>query len=437
MALKPLMAGMSQDTSGGSSSGTAPSGGSAGTALIKNSGADYDYSWSDLVLAHLSGLGSNVATFLATPSSANFAAAVTGETGTGGVVFSDSPLLTTLLTIDRNTIGTTTANGFVLENTTAAANGAQQNSPALAIIGTGWATGAGASSPCQARFEAVPTQGSSAPTFKLFLRTKIGASSELSNFKFGGDGVAEFSANVASSSSTTGTVIITGGLGVSAASNFGSTLGITGAVSSSSNFTAGTTNGFIGQGSSSLYVNGTAGLWIFDTSGFAGNAALLCLGTATNSSPCIGRELINSIRLQSAARTDTWNDISTANSGTAANRYCLGINAPTFTSTGTSVTDTVGSTFYIGGAPTASTNTTIGGTPWALNVNAGSSNFGGPAVLPRYTVAGLPSTAATGKTQGALVCITDALAPTFGATLVGGGAIVCLGLYDNTNWTAR
>ncbi len=42
----------------------------------------------------ITGLGTGVATFLATPSSTNFAAAVTGETGTANVVFSDSPALT-------------------------------------------------------------------------------------------------------------------------------------------------------------------------------------------------------------------------------------------------------------------------------------------------------------------------------------------------------
>jgi hypothetical protein len=40
-------------------------------------------------------LGTNVATFLETPSSANLAAAVTGETGTGALVFGTSPSLTT------------------------------------------------------------------------------------------------------------------------------------------------------------------------------------------------------------------------------------------------------------------------------------------------------------------------------------------------------
>lgn len=40
-------------------------------------------------------LGSGVATFLATPSSANLAAAVTDETGSGALVFGTSPTLTT------------------------------------------------------------------------------------------------------------------------------------------------------------------------------------------------------------------------------------------------------------------------------------------------------------------------------------------------------
>ena len=43
----------------------------------------------------VSGLGANVATFLATPTSANLAAAVTDETGTGSLVFANSPTITT------------------------------------------------------------------------------------------------------------------------------------------------------------------------------------------------------------------------------------------------------------------------------------------------------------------------------------------------------
>lgn len=43
----------------------------------------------------VSGLGANVAAFLAAPSSANLAAALTDETGTGAAVFAASPTLTT------------------------------------------------------------------------------------------------------------------------------------------------------------------------------------------------------------------------------------------------------------------------------------------------------------------------------------------------------
>jgi len=43
----------------------------------------------------VTGLGTGVATFLATPSSANLASAVTGETGSGALVFATSPSLTT------------------------------------------------------------------------------------------------------------------------------------------------------------------------------------------------------------------------------------------------------------------------------------------------------------------------------------------------------
>lgn len=44
----------------------------------------------------VSGMGANVATFLVTPSSANLAAAVTGETGSGALVFGTSPSITGL-----------------------------------------------------------------------------------------------------------------------------------------------------------------------------------------------------------------------------------------------------------------------------------------------------------------------------------------------------
>ena len=64
----------------------------------------------------VSGLGTGVATFLATPSSANLAAAVTGEAGSGALVFDTSPTITSPAITTSLTTGSTT---FSLVNTTA------------------------------------------------------------------------------------------------------------------------------------------------------------------------------------------------------------------------------------------------------------------------------------------------------------------------------
>lgn len=61
----------------------------------------------------VSGLGSNVATFLATPSSSNLATAVTDETGSGALVFATSPTLVTpvLGTPSSGTLSSCTVDG--------------------------------------------------------------------------------------------------------------------------------------------------------------------------------------------------------------------------------------------------------------------------------------------------------------------------------------
>ncbi len=64
----------------------------------------------------VSGLGAGVATFLATPSSANLAAAVTDETGTGSLVFSNSPTFNDDITLG---VASTTRGELILANTTA------------------------------------------------------------------------------------------------------------------------------------------------------------------------------------------------------------------------------------------------------------------------------------------------------------------------------
>ena len=65
----------------------------------------------------ISGLAANVATFLATSSSANLAAAVTDETGSGSLVFATSPVLVT------PTLGAASATSLTLTNDLAVADG--------------------------------------------------------------------------------------------------------------------------------------------------------------------------------------------------------------------------------------------------------------------------------------------------------------------------
>src|SRR3970282_895410 len=62
----------------------------------------------------VSGLGTGVATFLGTPSSANLISAVTNETGTGALVFADTPTLLTPLLGTPTSVTLTNGTGLPL-----------------------------------------------------------------------------------------------------------------------------------------------------------------------------------------------------------------------------------------------------------------------------------------------------------------------------------
>lgn len=91
----------------------------------------------------INSLGTGVATFLGTPSSANLLAAVTDETGTGSLVFSASPALTGTPTVPTASPGTNTtqaASTAFVGNAVSTATGAlgtmsTQNANAVAITG--------------------------------------------------------------------------------------------------------------------------------------------------------------------------------------------------------------------------------------------------------------------------------------------------------------
>lgn len=83
-----------------------------------------------------------------------------------------------------------------------------------------------------------------------------------------------------------------------------------------------------------------------------------------------------------------------------------------------------------GGVAGSTTNITIGSTLGTSTITMnGKTVFTNTARLQGYTVATLPA-----GTQGDMAYVTDALAPTFLATIVGGGAVVTPVFHNGTNW---
>lgn len=91
--------------------------------FVKQASAGAAFTVSAPTVAEIAGFGANVTTFLGTPSSANLAAAVTDETGSGPLVFSTSPAITT-----PNIVGTATNN-----NAAAGSVGESQSAGATAV----------------------------------------------------------------------------------------------------------------------------------------------------------------------------------------------------------------------------------------------------------------------------------------------------------------
>ena len=79
----PLTGNVTGNVSGSAGSATGNAANVTGTVAVANGGTG------------VTSLGSNVVTFLGTPSSANLRSALTDETGTGGAVFATSPTLVT------------------------------------------------------------------------------------------------------------------------------------------------------------------------------------------------------------------------------------------------------------------------------------------------------------------------------------------------------
>lgn len=121
-------------------------------------------------------------------------AGVYGEysiTGTGNVVLSTSPTITTpaittSATITRDAIGTASSTGFELTNTTAAAAGAQQFSPCAILTSQGWKTNAtAASQSTNWCIQNQAVQGSANPTTDLVFSSQINGGGYTKRFAMG------------------------------------------------------------------------------------------------------------------------------------------------------------------------------------------------------------------------------------------------------------
>lgn len=173
-------------------------------------------------------------------------------------------------------IGTTSTDGIVLQNTTAAAAGAQQYSPRLRFTGQGWKTNAtAASQTVDFAIETQPVQGSANPTGNLAIQAQVNgggyttrllvaSSSNLLQIGVSGDGTLGVSAG--------GQLTLNAG-------------GSNAAITNGTNFGLRST-GHFGWGSGNASANGDTGLTrqaaaVVRVSNMSTGAGSLVLGTST------------------------------------------------------------------------------------------------------------------------------------------------------------
>jgi len=304
----------------------------------------------------VSGLGTGVATFLATPSSANLAAAVTDETGTGSLVFATSPTLVTPALGTPSSATLTNATGYPTSALSGNINLTTQVTGTLPVAngGTGVTTSTGSGNNVLSTSPTLVTPVLGTPTSVtltnatgLPLSTGVTGTLPIAN---GGTGQTTASAgfNALSPITTTGDLILGNGtnsatrLAIGANTYVLTSNGTTAswqasAASGVSSFTAGTTGftpstattGAVTLAGTLATTNGGTGLTSFTSGGvvYASSTSALATGSAltfdgTNvgigtSSPLATLDVSNAAaRIRLASSTGTNNALlSFTNSG--------------------------------------------------------------------------------------------------------------------------
>jgi len=162
-------------------------------------------------------------------------------------------------TIQKNGIGTTQTDGLVIQNTTAAAAGAQQRSSRLRFTGQGWKTAATAGSQTvDFTIDLLPVQGSANPSSTLVFSSQINGGGYTSKATLTSDGDFTATGNLGASS---GTITATNTWTVNSAQNRVASGVLIGFSSSATN--AAVIDAGFGRNAANIVEvnNGTAGQW--------------------------------------------------------------------------------------------------------------------------------------------------------------------------------